>query len=180
MDTSISLTPEQAAGLAEISQGIRYDPALDLFRVRISYYSKHFPAYKDAIAYRDEALAKRAASMVRDGSSRSFPTVRHANTYYIGDTLRAARTRAGLSQMQLAQSFSKPHVMRSTIPEWEQNHLPVPARHLPTLSAALGVSIDDLLAGVEIDEVLDVEREPTLNAPSRFQPTIVPAKDNKK
>lgn len=55
--------------------------------------------------------------------------------------IKELRIAAGLTQMQLAE---KMEVSQSTIVGWEQNSFYPPAKKLPVLAKALGVSINDL------------------------------------
>lgn len=54
--------------------------------------------------------------------------------------IKELRLAAGLTQMQLAE---KMEVSQSTVVGWEQDSYP-PAKKLPALAKALGVTINDL------------------------------------
>lgn len=165
------LTPSQSSGLEEISECIFYFPDYRCYEVRIGRYHGRFFTYAEAVSYRDKSRVRRTC---------------------IGDALRAARERAGLTPAQVVTSL---HISCGSYSKWERNLAPTPKRYIPLLATLLDVPIEQLTGGAPLYpldsssscDVLDAPLKsaapvsrPTLNAPSRFQPTIVPAKDNKK
>lgn len=169
------LTPGQSSGLEEISECIFYFPDYRCYEVRIGRYHGRFFTYSEAVSYRDKSRIQRA----------SIDRAR------IGDALRAARERAGLTPAQVVSAL---HISCGSYSKWERNLAPTPKRYIPLLATLLDVPIEQLTGGAPLYpldsssscDVLDAPLKsaapvsrPTLTAPSRFQPTIVPAKDNK-
>ncbi len=67
----------------------------------------------------------------------------HENTG-IGERIRAARERAGLTQAALAQKVG---VTRSAVAQWETGRAGQVGTHLAQIAAVLGVGIDHLMLG---------------------------------
>jgi transcriptional regulator with XRE-family HTH domain len=68
------------------------------------------------------------------------PTTKEAS--FLGNRIAHARNSAGLSQNELAEKIG---ISRSLIAQWERSAIALKAEQLLTLSAALHISIDELL-----------------------------------
>ncbi|MBV9358565.1 MAG: helix-turn-helix transcriptional regulator, partial [Chloroflexi bacterium] len=86
---------------------------------------------------------------------------RAAYNQLLGKRLGELRTRAGLSQAEVARRLG----VDSSIPSlWEQGKRALPSQRLPGLADALGLREDQLLAGLAVDTRSDARDEDQLHA----------------
>ena len=72
----------------------------------------------------------------------------------IGERIASARTRAGLTQAQLAELVG---VSQTSLSRWESGEMSLNAKRLEKLATALEVSIDWLVRGDHLPSVPTVE-----------------------
>lgn len=106
---------------------------------------------------------------------------------YVGEALRAARRRAGLSPAQVCAALTQPGASCGTYSLWERGCRPVLPARIRELSSLLRVPLDELTGGIPLDgdEVLTAPRRPPVapaarNASQAFRPTILPAQTAEK
>lgn len=104
--------------------------------------------------------------------SKTEPLVCHISDMAIGETIRAARVRAGLTQRYVAKALD---VGASAVNQWESGTTKPSITNRARLAVLLNISLMDLIPGAPVDEVAEAIAQLVRSVPRSKQAGFVAA-----